>query len=92
MMSPQDHPGHIRVKHLRYADGPLGQIAMPVNDLRRIGHAPQSKGGITIATIELSSGKRFVGIARCSKLDNYCKETGRQIAVGRALKIAWAGI
>lgn len=47
---------------------------------------PSCKGGYTVATIELSDGRRFVGEANCSLKENYNRKKGRNIALGRALK------
>lgn len=42
----------------------------------------KAKGGRTIA-IELDGDNYKVGIAECSKRDQYCKKTGREIAASR---------
>lgn len=50
--------------------------------------APLPRGGLTTVTVTLPDGHLFYGAAKCSKRDNYCKAIGRQIALGRALKLA----
>jgi len=48
--------------------------------------APQ--GGLTQVCVSLPNGKYYFGHAFCSNKDNFNKKIGRNIALGRALKIA----
>ena len=43
---------------------------------------PSSTGGFTLA-LHRNATTAFVGIAKCSKYDKYCKQTGRDIAYKR---------
>lgn len=47
-----------------------------------------ARGGCTIVRIVIK-GKRFVGSADCSKSDNFCKKTGRELAFKRAIRQYW---
>lgn len=40
----------------------------------------------TLAFVERSNGNFVVGLALCSEKDQFCKATGRDIALGRARK------
>ncbi len=42
------------------------------------------RGGMTNAVIQ-KDGKIYAGAARCSDKDNYCKSTGRKVALARAM-------
>ena len=42
------------------------------------------RGGATNAILQ-KDGKSFDGIAICSDKDNYCKATGRKVALARAM-------
>lgn len=42
-----------------------------------------SRGGKTVAVIT-RNGKTASGVAICAETDNYCKDTGRKIALSRA--------
>lgn len=47
------------------------------------------KGGVTLAYIvqEDSNGKHLeISFAQCSDKDNYCKKTGREVALDRYIK------
>ena len=53
---------------------------------------PATRGGKTEVTIQLFDEHgdpviRFVGIALCSLSDGFCYKRGREIAMGRALKL-----
>ena len=41
----------------------------------------------TICIIKKNNVPERAGIARCSKKDNFCRETGRKISLARAVKI-----
>jgi hypothetical protein len=43
----------------------------------------RNRGGVTIAYHLLDNGHAFVAFSRCSDKDNFCKKTGRNIAIGR---------
>lgn len=45
------------------------------------------KGSQTLCNIVFPNGEVYSGIARCSKRDNFCKDTGRRISLERALTI-----
>lgn len=47
---------------------------------------PYPKGGITEITVEFELGVVAKGVARCSHKENYNKEKGRSIALGRLLR------
>lgn len=49
--------------------------------------APLSQGGTTVVVLTTPE-RDYVGVARCSLLDNYCKAIGREMALGRAIKQA----
>jgi Rv2632c-like len=54
---------------------------------------PRAKGGATVAVLYDAEGEFIVdGMARCHPRDNYCKQLGRTIALGRALKSLQTGI
>lgn len=42
------------------------------------------RGGATNVTL-VKDGKAYGGIALCSDKDNYCKSTGRKVALARAM-------
>lgn len=48
---------------------------------------PATKGGQTQCVLELDDGKVIVGIAYCSKEDNFCYKIGRKVAEGRAMEM-----
>ena len=83
---------HIRIVHLRNPDmNILNWRALPgqltAHQLREYGFRPAAKGGTTLCEIEFADGNVARTFARCSPRDNYCKATGRMIAIGRALKL-----
>lgn len=69
----QDEPYHIRVFHSRVRDE---------------NGVPSARGGST--TVVLQSHKHGPEVAAatayCSEKDNFCRRTGRNVAIGRALK------
>ena len=48
--------------------------------------APKPKGGRTVCRITVN-GKDWIGDAYCSHSDNFCYALGRQISLGRAMKL-----
>lgn len=52
------------------------------------GYEPLPHGGHTSCTLTFPDGTEVVGVAECSRRDPYNKKIGRDIAVGRALKLA----
>ncbi len=87
----------VRVLHDRYlACAKTGQ-AVPQNKLthldaaRKDGFDVAPKGGKTIIEVTVPQGSGILpatvtGVAECSLKDNYCKRTGIQVALGRAIK------
>lgn len=45
-----------------------------------------TKGGYTIVTLVTPEGKEFIGRATCSMNDVYCRKTGRELALQRAVE------
>lgn len=45
-----------------------------------------ARGGKTVVEVTTPDGTTFVGIARCSRKENFNKKMGVRIALGRALK------
>ena len=62
----------IRIMHVRMFDCDL-----PVYDAPKYALA---KGGLTVVA-DFHSG--LIGVSRCSDRDNYCKRTGRELALAR---------
>ena len=57
-------------------------------DLNRMGAqgaAFASRGGMTIAVIEWPDGTAVCAVSLCSDKDNFCRRTGRDTALARAL-------
>jgi len=48
---------------------------------------PLPKGGVTVCIIENRDGVRVQARASCSHSDNFCYALGREISLGRALKL-----
>jgi hypothetical protein len=46
------------------------------------------KGGQTVCAMKID-GQEYIGIAFCSKKDNFCKKEGRKIAMLRAFTHYW---
>lgn len=46
------------------------------------------KGGQTVCSMKID-GEEYIGLAFCSKMDNFCKKTGRKIALLRAFTHYW---
>ena len=44
---------------------------------------PCPQGGLTVAFVPSNDNEVWVGLAKCSERDNFCKHTGRAIAKGR---------
>lgn len=72
----------VRFYHHRY----YADIMLPTYIGRMTGDTPETKGGCTVAVVKTPDGRRFAGFALCSKSDNFCKNTGRCIALGRAIR------
>lgn len=86
-MRPQLPEGvHARVTHLRYPErfgAPMGTL----KNLKDWGERPRPKGGETIAILVDDEGNKLSeATAKCSELDNYSRQIGRDIATGRAIK------
>lgn len=45
-----------------------------------------ARGGKTVVEVTTPDGVTFIGIARCSRKENFNKKMGVRIALGRALK------
>lgn len=54
--------------------------------IKEKGRKPYPRGGMTFVAITSPDGVTSNAYAACSMSDNYCKKTGRDIAIGRALK------
>jgi len=52
--------------------------------IKAAGAVPEPKGGVTLASLELPNGDVVFGMSKCSRLDNFSRARGRQIATGRA--------
>ncbi len=46
------------------------------------------KGGQTVCSMKID-GNEYIGLAFCSKKDNFCKKSGRKIAMLRAFTHYW---
>jgi len=64
-----------------------------VHHHRRLPQAPfnnqtavAARGGKTVVEVTTPDGRTLIGIARCSKKENFNKKLGVRIALGRALK------
>jgi hypothetical protein len=75
-MKPQLPEGYIaKYTHVRQFEKIGGQVYM------------DPRGGMTRCRILDEEGNEVVtSVARCSDEDNYCKSTGRNISLGRAIK------
>lgn len=89
----------VRVTHLRWAEPRIDQkedgtlIAsvpieqLTVGKLRELGYEPEPRGGRTVVSIMADDDTPIITqSAECSNGDNYSRRTGREIALGRALK------
>lgn len=77
----------VRFSHIRSYDDNGTELMLARRDAHVLGlGAPRPNGGITLVEVKFTNGTRARGVARCAPCDNFCKKTGRQIAVGRALK------
>lgn len=83
----------VDIFHYRHAPGPGGGLTLVTKqEASVLGREINPRGGLTIAQIvrEDHEGWRVVicdGEAYCSENDNYNRKIGREIAVGRALKV-----
>lgn len=91
----------VRVLHDRYVQPLVGKhgkfINLPGSELSHLTEARKNgldvapKGGKTIIEVTVPQGSGILpatvtGVAECSLKDNYCKRTGIQVALGRAVK------
>lgn len=86
MLAEAAHLGlKVRVCHVRNLRGG-GQATSGMLRRHRGLREIESRGGVTTVVLANAQGRNFAqGIAHCSKHDNYCKATGRRIALHRAL-------
>lgn len=54
--------------------------------IKRLNKKPLPRGGMTFVAITTPDEVTSNAYSACSMSDNYCKKTGREIAIGRALK------
>jgi len=83
----------VKVNHLRLVkEWPDDDDPPPASTyhIKTLGLIAEAQGGTTSVVIELPNGKTFSSWARCSPLDNYDRKRGREIAFGRAWKLASA--
>lgn len=77
------------IQHYRRLDGFLGSDSFPMGMVRRMGlsHLVNPRGGMTVALLVDDEGLilEFAN-AWCSDKDNYNKQIGRDIALGRLTK------
>lgn len=83
-------PEKVTFKHYRRIEGMEvpqtdDEYVYPIRDIKNWGLRPAAKGGVTVCMIERPEGV-FVGVARCSEVDNFWRLRGRQISEGRARK------
>ncbi len=76
---PADNIELLDVKHYRLKEWQNGKEAIA------------SKGGATSVFL-LINGEKFSGKAVCSHLDNYCRKTGRKLALVRAFRKYWSSL
>lgn len=87
----------VRVLHDRYTQplkDEIGTIESHLSHLaeaRKNGFDVAPKGGKTIIEVTVPQGSGILpttvtGVAECNLVDNYCKRTGINIALGRAIK------
>ncbi len=75
--------GRPKTEHMkRYGRGEGFLLADPHNVLRK----PSSKGGATVCNIT-ANGKQWTACAFCSHSDNFSYKLGRDISLGRAMKL-----
>lgn len=81
----------VRVRHLRRcADwrGRILEIFLPLHEIRTEGLELLPTGGETRVSIEYPDGLSGVNaVAACSVQDNFCRRTGLELAVSRALDL-----
>lgn len=75
----QDRPYHIRVFHSRVLDE---------------NGVPSARGGSTTVVLQSHKHGRELAAATayCSDKDNFCRRTGRNVAIGRAVKKLGLGL
>jgi hypothetical protein len=70
----------VHIRNLQYGGQSTARRARDMNNTLA------ARGGVTVAVLRNDRGRNFVqGVAHCSTQDNYCKATGRRIALHRAL-------
>lgn len=83
----------MRFSHGRRIEGKIGlwyRTKGKRGDLKAwplAGLTPSPRGGLTQCRVTLPDGTEIVGTAECSDRDNFSKKIGRDIALGRALKV-----
>lgn len=90
----------VSITHWRYVEGEDSPVPFPRHQRVRRGFwgrllgrftprpvrpAVEPRGGVTWAAIADPVGKQSWGTALCNPSDNYCKRTGRALAIARAL-------
>jgi len=77
----------VTVLHQRPQQGGMsnGELLYTREDFIRRGTRPAAKGGRTTVTVKLADGRYGIGIAVCSKRDNFSYAVGRKVALDRAL-------
>ena len=58
----------------------------PLNWMSSYDRQVSTKGGYTVVTLVNPEGKEFIGRATCSMNDVYCRKTGRELALRRAVE------
>ena len=81
----------IYYKHYRYLDREQNEALKYMDILRpytrgKTEWQPTARGGATKCYLVLDNGEEIVGIANCSRKDNFNYNIGREIARGRAEK------
>lgn len=77
----------------------IKENSMTVEELRRSGYKIRvhhhrrkndeginARGGKTVVEVTTPDGRTLIGVARCSRRENFNKRLGVRIALGRALK------
>lgn len=75
----------VKFTHARFYDGLPGPVTRNMADKLGL-RSPNPRGGVTLCRIVLPDGTTVSQAAVCSSHENFCKATGRQVALGRAKK------
>lgn len=77
----------VRYQHFRivWGDGSIPYLIRS-HEWKERGLQPEPRGGLTTAKVVFEDGSVVNASAECSKKDNYSKQIGRDIALGRALR------